>query len=149
MNQSMNGISKSILPLSPPTKTAQLPKNEQATFSQTLKTAIDKVNDAEIASDMKTEALATGNINDLHDVMITAQKASITLETSVQVQRKVIDAYNEIMRMQVWVFTIKVGDKPSFLKFGGGKYERKNNRISKYSPNYMDEANKKSKDSFN
>jgi len=101
MNQSMNGISKSILPLSPSTQTAQLPKNEQATFSQTLKTAIDKVNDAEIASDMKTEALATGNINDLHDVMITAQKASITLETSVQVQRKVIDAYNEIMRMQV------------------------------------------------
>jgi len=101
MNQSMNGISKSILPLSPPTKTAQLPKNGQATFAQTLNTEIDKVNDAQIASDMKTEALATGKINDLHDVMITAQKASITLETSVQVQRKVIDAYNEIMRMQV------------------------------------------------
>jgi len=101
MNQSMNGISKSILPLSPSTKTAQLPKNGQATFAQTLKTAIDKVNDAQIASDMKTEALATGNINDLHDVMITAQKASITLEISVQVQRKEIDAYNEIMRMQV------------------------------------------------
>ncbi|MFB4475749.1 flagellar hook-basal body complex protein FliE, partial [Oceanobacillus caeni] len=48
-----------------------------------------------------TEALASGNIDDLHDVMITAQKASITLETTVQIQKKVIDAYNEIMRMQV------------------------------------------------
>ncbi|MDY0408156.1 flagellar hook-basal body complex protein FliE [Virgibacillus soli] len=59
------------------------------------------VNDAQVASDKKTEALILGKTDNLHDVMITAQKASITLETSVQIQRKVIDAYNEIMRMQV------------------------------------------------
>lgn len=103
MNQSINGITASILPLSSSTNSSHLHPSEagQTKFAQTLKTAIDKVNDAEIASDMKTEALATGNINDLHDVMITAQKASITLETTVKVQQKVIDAYNEIMRMQV------------------------------------------------
>ncbi|MFD1037991.1 flagellar hook-basal body complex protein FliE [Virgibacillus byunsanensis] len=77
------------------------PGEAQASFANTLKSAIENVNDAQKASDKKTEALANGQIDDLHDVMITAQKASITLETTVQVQSKVIDAYNEIMRMQV------------------------------------------------
>ncbi|MFD2628381.1 flagellar hook-basal body complex protein FliE [Oceanobacillus kapialis] len=82
-------------------KPALSPGQAQASFANSLKAAINNVNDHQIASDQKTEALATGQIDDLHDVMITAQKASITLETSVQMQRKVIDAYNEIMRMQV------------------------------------------------
>lgn len=70
-------------------------------FADLLKASIENVNNMQKQSDIKTDALALGKINDLHDVMITAQKASITLETAVQVQRKVIDAYNEVMRMQV------------------------------------------------
>lgn len=77
------------------------PGEAHANFADTLKSAIEGVNNAQIASDKKTEGLAQGNVDDLHDVMIAAQKSSITLETTVQVQRKVIDAYNEIMRMQV------------------------------------------------
>ncbi len=75
--------------------------NSTINFSSLLKNAIGKVNEAEQASNLKTEALAEGNVNDLHDVMITAQKASITVETAVQVQQKAIDIYNEMMRMQV------------------------------------------------
>ncbi|GIO21963.1 flagellar hook-basal body complex protein FliE [Oceanobacillus sp. J11TS1] len=70
-------------------------------FSSMLKNAIEDLNHTQLESDMKTEGLANGNVENLHDVMISAQKASITLETGVQVQKKVIDAYNEIMRMQV------------------------------------------------
>ena len=77
------------------------PGEAQQAFAQTLKAAIDHVNDTQQLSNIKTEALSKGHITDLHDVMITAQKASLTLETTVQIQRKVIDAYNEIMRMQV------------------------------------------------
>lgn len=73
----------------------------QSMFSNVLKKAIENVNNAEHEADVKTAALASGEIEDLHDVLISAQKASITLESTVQVQRKVIDAYNEIMRMQV------------------------------------------------
>lgn len=82
-------------------KSALSPGQAQASFANTLKAAISNVNDHQIASDEKTKALASGQVDDLHDVMITAQKASITLEASVQMQRKAIDAYNEIMRMQV------------------------------------------------
>ncbi|WP_099158093.1 flagellar hook-basal body complex protein FliE [Virgibacillus ndiopensis] len=101
MNNSINGISHSILPNSVNEKSAISPGKAQADFADMLKSAIDNVNNSQVASDKKTELLAKGQIDDLHDVMITAQKASITLETSVQIQRKVIDAYNEIMRMQV------------------------------------------------
>lgn len=73
----------------------------QSEFANTLKTAIEKINDTQNDSDKQTQALASGNVDDLHNVMIAGQKASITLETSVQMQRKVVDAYNEIMRMQV------------------------------------------------
>ncbi|WP_226034951.1 flagellar hook-basal body complex protein FliE [Aquibacillus saliphilus] len=77
------------------------PANAQGQFSSSLKNAIDQLNEAQITSDKKTNALASGEIDDLHDVMITAQKASLTLQTAIEVQRKAIDAYNEVMRMQV------------------------------------------------
>lgn len=73
----------------------------QSNFKNMLKDSIENLNHIQKESDVKTEALAKGDAVDLHNVMITAQKASITLETTVQVQKKVIDAYNEIMRMQV------------------------------------------------
>ncbi|WP_040980103.1 flagellar hook-basal body complex protein FliE [Oceanobacillus jeddahense] len=77
------------------------PSQAQGNFSSMLKNAIEDLNHIQLESDKKTEGLATGNVENLHDVMITAQKASVSLETGVQVQSKVIDAYNEIMRMQV------------------------------------------------
>ncbi len=70
-------------------------------FSNTLKEAIAKVNDDQLKADKQTEMLAAGKDIDLHEVMISAQKASVTMETSVQVQKKMLDAYNEIMRMQI------------------------------------------------
>lgn len=82
-----------------PTKIS--PSKAQAQFASSLKEAIGQLNASQVASDEKTKALVNGEIDDLHDVMITAQKASITLNTAVEVQKKAIDAYNEIMRMQI------------------------------------------------
>lgn len=70
-------------------------------FATTLKTALNKISEAENESNAKTELLVQGKFDNLHDVMVTAQKANITVETAVQVQQKVIDIYNEMMRMQV------------------------------------------------
>lgn len=84
-----------------PEKQVRTPGESQAAFAKSLNNAINQLNETQKASDAKTEALAKGEIDDLHDVMITAQKASITLTTAVEVQRKALDAYNEMMRMQV------------------------------------------------
>jgi flagellar hook-basal body complex protein FliE len=53
------------------------------------------------SSDDKIQQLATGKTDDIAGVMITAEKADIALRTMVQVRNKIIDAYQEIMRMQV------------------------------------------------
>lgn len=100
MNSYINNIQ---IPLASQSATspAASPDKTKTHFSDVLKKTIEEVNEAQVLSDKKTEAMVHGQIEDLHDVMITAQKASITLETTVQVQKKVIDAYNEIMRMQV------------------------------------------------
>ena len=73
----------------------------QQTFANTLKEAIAKVNDQQIQSDTMTEKLINGGDVDLHEVMIASQKASITLNATMEVRNKVIEAYQEIMRMSV------------------------------------------------
>lgn len=73
----------------------------QQTFKTWLNDAITDVNDKQVDSQIMTERMARGEDVDLHEVMITAQKAAITLETTVEVRDKVIEAYQEIMRMQV------------------------------------------------
>lgn len=70
-------------------------------FADTLKQAIDKVNTLQKASDKGMQDLATGKTDNVAEVMIAAEKADIALRVMVQVRNKVIDAYNEIMRMQV------------------------------------------------
>lgn len=73
----------------------------QKTFADTLKETISKVNDLQVDSDKKIQQLATGKTDDVASVMLSAEKAEIALRTMVQVRNKIIDAYQEIMRMQV------------------------------------------------
>ena len=73
----------------------------QQTFANSLKDAISKVNEQQIQSDTMTEKLINGGNVDLHEVMIASQKASITLNATMEVRNKAIEAYQEIMRMSV------------------------------------------------
>ncbi|WP_408056478.1 MULTISPECIES: flagellar hook-basal body complex protein FliE [Ureibacillus] len=79
----------------------QTPFEAQKSFANTLKEAIDKVNDYQVQSDELTNKLIHGENVELHDVMIAAQKASITLNATVEIRNKVIEAYQEVMRMTV------------------------------------------------
>lgn len=76
-------------------------KHVKTEFKSLLKNALNEVSKAEHEANAKQQLMIEGKIDDLHSVMIAAQKASITVEAAVQVQQKVIDAYNEVMRMQV------------------------------------------------
>lgn len=70
-------------------------------FNELLKVAVNKVNDAQVQSDIATDKLVRGENIELHDVMITAQKASISLQLAMEVRNKAVEAYQEMMRMQV------------------------------------------------
>ena len=77
-----------------------LPSGEDS-FANTLKNAVGKVNELQQQADIKMQQLATGETTDIADVKIAAEKADIALRLMTSVRNKMIDAYHEIMKMQV------------------------------------------------
>jgi flagellar hook-basal body complex protein FliE len=79
------------------------PQNVTAktSFSDVLKESIQKVGEVEKEADQEVEKLAKMETNDIHNTMIALEKADITFQTMMQVRNKIINAYEEIMRMQV------------------------------------------------
>lgn len=73
----------------------------QQNFAATLKNAIASVNNDQIQSDSLTNKLINGEDVQLHEVMIGAQKASVTLNTTMEIRNKAVEAYQEMMRMQI------------------------------------------------
>jgi flagellar hook-basal body complex protein FliE len=71
------------------------------TFADTLKDAVASVNALQKDSDVKMQQLATGKTTDIPEVMMAAEKADIALRMMVQVRNKIIEAYQEVMKMQV------------------------------------------------
>jgi flagellar hook-basal body complex protein FliE len=78
-------------------KTEKTNTNFQEMFSK----ALNEVNNAQKESDKLTNKLITGEEQDIHQVMIASQKASLSLQLTTQVRNKVVEAYQEVMRMQV------------------------------------------------
>ncbi len=62
---------------------------------------VSKVNDMQTQSDQAIQGLATGENKNLHEVMISMEKASISFQFLSQVRNKAVEAYQEVMRMQV------------------------------------------------
>lgn len=70
-------------------------------FKAFLTESLNKVNEAQKTADDLNNKLIKGEIEDVHQVMIAGQKASIALQLTTQVRNKVVEAYQEVMRMQV------------------------------------------------
>lgn len=70
-------------------------------FGQFLQEALAKVEAAQVEASQAATRLATGEIKDVAEVMIASEKATLALQLTVQVRNKVIEAYQEIMRMPV------------------------------------------------
>ena len=81
------------------TQTAQpvAPTSGGNTFTQ----ALDNVQASQNNADSLAQAAATGNLTDIHNYTIAATEASITTELTVAVRDRAVEAFNEIMRMQV------------------------------------------------
>lgn len=77
------------------------PENKVEGFGEMFKKKLEDVNAVQKESEKLTNQLVTGEVKDIHEVMIASQKASLSVQLTVQVRNKVIEAYQEIMRMQV------------------------------------------------
>ncbi|MCT4642067.1 MAG: flagellar hook-basal body complex protein FliE [Bacteriovoracaceae bacterium] len=71
------------------------------TFGDFLANSIAKVNNLQHEANTAMEKLASGKSKNLHETLLTVEKAEIAFKTMNQVRTKVIDAYKEIMKMQI------------------------------------------------
>jgi len=68
-------------------------------FKEMLSGLIESVNEADRISKNDIYKIASGNADDLHTIMINSARAEIATLMAVQVRNKILDAYNEIMRI--------------------------------------------------
>jgi len=70
-------------------------------FEEVLAHAIRQVENFRRDADQKLERFLAGEGEDLHSVALAAQQAELAFELFLQVRNKVVQAYQEVMRMQV------------------------------------------------
>lgn len=70
-------------------------------FQSLFQDAINNVKETDQAVQNEVYKLATGQSDDLHNIIIASQKATMSVQLLVQLRNKALDAYNEVMRMSV------------------------------------------------
>jgi flagellar hook-basal body complex protein FliE len=76
-------------------------KSQDLSFNDILKQAISNTQQLQLKNSYNNYLLSTGDLDNLHSAMIDAEKADIALQFTLQIRNKIIDAYQEIMRMQI------------------------------------------------
>ncbi|MBI5590611.1 MAG: flagellar hook-basal body complex protein FliE [Deltaproteobacteria bacterium] len=74
---------------------------QKNTFGDMLKNHLAEVNHLQNSADIAAQNLASGQDKDIHNTMIAMEKAGVAFQLTMQVRNKVLEAYQEIMRMQV------------------------------------------------
>jgi flagellar hook-basal body complex protein FliE len=70
-------------------------------FSELLTQMVAQVEQSQLQADQSVAELNGGQAKNLHEVMIAMEEADISMRLMVQVRNKVVEAYQEIMRMQI------------------------------------------------
>ena len=73
----------------------------KVSFIDMLKAGIGEVNSLQTQADDIAVRFAAGETDNIHDVLIAGEKADIAFQLATAVRGKILDAYQEIMRMQI------------------------------------------------
>ena len=76
-------------------------KTNGTSFSNVLSDAISKVNDSEVNANNKIESLIKGEDVEMHEVMLAMQESVLSLQASIEVRNKTVEAYQEISKLQL------------------------------------------------
>ena len=76
-------------------------KQNGVSFKETVSNFVNEVNDLQIKAGESVENFATGKVENVHEVMIAMSKAEVSFKFMMETRNKLIDAYKEIIRMQV------------------------------------------------
>ncbi|HEY8297015.1 MAG TPA: flagellar hook-basal body complex protein FliE [Candidatus Baltobacteraceae bacterium] len=70
-------------------------------FKDTVKSMLADVNDKMATSDQLSADLATGKTNDVNKVVTSVEEANLSMQFTLAIRNKLLDAYTEISRMQM------------------------------------------------
>ncbi len=73
----------------------------KGSFSKVLKDKIGEINKLQLDADKAIAKVELGDSGSIHETIIAMEKASISFRTMMQVRNKILEAYQEVMRMQV------------------------------------------------
>jgi flagellar hook-basal body complex protein FliE len=76
-------------------------KDNIKSFDNTLKEFISDVNNLQNQAGDAMNKMATGESTDIHEVMVAVEKAKTSFELLMELRNKTVDAYRELIRMQV------------------------------------------------
>ena len=89
------------LPSTPATSRAEKPQGAgQDGFGKELAAAVGKVDELQVAAVVEAQKLAGGEGN-LHETMLALEKADVAMRVAMKVRAKLVEAYNDVMRMTV------------------------------------------------
>ncbi len=71
-----------------------------AAFSEALAQAVKSVEQTQLAADAQVQRVAAGEGN-LHEMALSLEKADVSMRVLLKARNKLIDAYNDVMRMGI------------------------------------------------
>ena len=89
-----------ILPADMPLRSSNAGGSSEKSFGQQLESAVSGVDLEQQDAEYKVNNMLAGGGTDVHDAMIAVQKADLSFQLMMQVRNKVVQAYQEIDRMQ-------------------------------------------------
>ena len=89
------------LPLLISSRESNKPTVQENSFQDVLAGYLNQVNEVNLQGEKMSRALALGKNVELHQVMLATEQANLALQLTVQIRNKVVEAYQEVMRMQV------------------------------------------------
>lgn len=72
-----------------------------AGFAETLRTKLDELNVSQVQGDKAAQDMAAGRATDVAQTMLRIEQANVALQLAMSVRNKAIEAYQEVLRMQV------------------------------------------------
>lgn len=84
-----------------PIKPGGAEKASGSGFSEVFSRFLAEANKNSLEADQLVKGLAAGEHANIHETMIAMEKSGISFKMVARVQQKVIDAYREVMRMQI------------------------------------------------
>lgn len=80
--------------------TIKSPEPQVSSFAQTLEASMNKVNELQINKDNMIQAFASGETQNVHELMISLQKAGLAMNMTAAVRNKAMEAFKELTRIQ-------------------------------------------------